>query len=214
VNRGYFLQLCCAQQEVEEERGRPFGDSPTSLRPSRPVYSARPIYATWLFCSVDGEAVRRVMRLAFAHTCPHQMPMRGATATTTKAKATAYRIVSSPCVTSAVLEGPSRNGEDQNMCGPAPVITAGCYLYYRRGGSLSLFHLCIFRERSRYLHDTFVLSPTRRSPGLERLCNHGHPQTLSIHTMRCERMEEERISQRCGARGLQRSKASTGRQCN
>ena len=102
VNRGHFLQLCCAQQEVEEERARPVGDSPTSLHPSRPVYSARPIYATWLFCSVDGEVVRRVMRLAFAHACPHQMPTRGATATITNVNATACCIVSSPCMTSAV----------------------------------------------------------------------------------------------------------------
>jgi hypothetical protein len=50
------------------------------------------------------------------------------------------------------------------MVGPVPVFTVTRYLYYRRGGSLSLFHLCILRERSRYLHDTFVLSQARRGP--------------------------------------------------
>jgi len=77
------------------------------------------------------------------------------------------------------------------MCGPAPGFTAAYSSYYRRGKPLSPSHLGIFRERSRYLHDTFVLSPARPGPGLERLCNHGHPQTLAMYTIRCERIVEE-----------------------
>jgi hypothetical protein len=40
--------------------------------------------------------------------------MRGATATTINAKATAFRIVRSPSVTLGSLEGPSRAGQDQD----------------------------------------------------------------------------------------------------
>lgn len=38
----------------------------------------------------------------------------------TNAKATAFRIVRSPCVTLGDLVGPSRAGKDQVICGPRP----------------------------------------------------------------------------------------------
>src|SRR5208283_934069 len=101
------------------------------------------------------------MRLAFAHTCPHQMPMRGATATITNAKATAYCIANSPYVTSAVW---GRAGTVRTKNGWACIrFTVAHYLYYRQEERLSLSHLRSFCERSRYPHDTFVLSQARRS---------------------------------------------------
>ncbi len=79
--------------------------------------------------------------------------------------------------------GPSRNGEDQKMCGFAPVFTAAHYLYYRPGESLSASHLRLFRERSRYFRVTLLCHLRRaKVPG------------LPTSTIRCERMEEERFS--------------------
>ena len=145
------------------EWARPFGDSPTSLRPSRPVYSARPIYAAWLFYSVDGEAVRRVMRLAFAHTCPYQMPMRGATATITNVNATACRIVSSPCVTSAVW-GRVRTVRTKKCVGlhPSSSPHTTCIIVRESPPHHPTFD---FSANAAVLpRDAFVSSPTRQSP--------------------------------------------------
>jgi len=105
----------------KEQRARQFGDSPAALYPLRQPYAA------WLLCSADWGVARRVMRLAFAHICPHAIPMRGATATITNANATAFRIVRSPCVTLGGLVGPSRAGKDQDDMWTAPAITVGCY---------------------------------------------------------------------------------------
>ena len=101
-------------EKRKEQRARQFGDSPAALHPLRQLYAA------WLLCSADWGVARRVMRLAFAHICPHAIPMRGASATITNAKATAFRIVRSPCITLGGLVGPSRAGKDQVICGPRP----------------------------------------------------------------------------------------------
>ena len=154
---GRLRQHCCARQRVEEERARPFGDSPASLH----------LFETDL-CGLTGLLGRRGCRPQ-SHAIglrPHMSPPdadEGSNRNDNKRQG--YRIPHSKfslCDLGSL--GPGRNGEDQNMVGPVPVFTVTHYLYYRRGGALSLFHLCIFRERSRYLHDTFVLSPARRSP--------------------------------------------------
>ena len=101
------------------QRARQFGNSPAALHPLRQLYAA------WLLCSTGGGVGRRIMRLAFAHICPHPIPMRGATAMITNAKATAFRIVRSPSVTLGGLVGPSRVGKDQVICGPHPPSLSG-----------------------------------------------------------------------------------------
>ena len=81
--------------------------------------------------------------------------------------------------------GPSPNGEDQEMCGFAPVFTAAHYLYYRQGEPPSPSHLRPFRECSRYFRVTRLCYPRRaKVPG------------LPICTIRCERMDEELFSYR------------------
>lgn len=142
----------------KEQRARQFGNSPAALHPLRQLYAA------WLLCSTGGGVGRRIMRLAFAHICPHPIPMRGATAMITNAKATAFRIVRSPSVTLGGLVGPSRVGKDQDDMWartrqflPGTIGTMDGVDTYRHPTYRLL------RERPRYHDGTLVVDGSRRS---------------------------------------------------
>jgi hypothetical protein len=103
------------------------------------------------------------MRLAFAHTCPYQMPMRGATATTTNVNATACCIVISPGVTSAVWGRAGTVRTQKNVWVCTRLQRRTLLVLSARRIPLTILTSIFPRTFAVLPRDTFVLSPARQS---------------------------------------------------
>ncbi len=172
---GRLRQHCCAHQRTEEGAGAPV------WRPSR----FSPPFETDL-CGLTvllGRRGRRPQSHAVGLRPHMSTPDADEGSNRNDNKRQGYRILHSKfslCDLGSL--GPGRNGEDQKWLGLYPYSPSHT--------------TCTIDRKNASCHPTFGLSANVRGTSMTLLCypRRAEVPDLPIHTVRCERMEEERFS--------------------